>query len=732
MTQHIDLNSLLHPDWLALATRIFGRIDGRCRPMAALRAATVPGPAQTAAMSDVSTLTEEDRAALLDELADAPFDIADTCLPNPLPPEAKSLPPRLRLALLRLCAALGAVDALTRMTAPTAITVIEGVPTAIFADFAAMFRNSVLPLAQNPGKTGKIRGVRSAADLAPEPAILYPTYVTNSPSQTELLTLDTRILDAVEAARPIIVLLPFGTAPSDLLMACGPTRIVLPVVDPAMLVQYWRSTTLRLTRHLAARIASALPTADRLAALSDVTLLAALRHRNPLVAARAIATGCNQPTGPRLADLPQTPAKTAAITLIAGLDAWRNGTARWDEIPHSLLLYGPAGTGKSHIAQAMASVPGLRFVRASFADWQATGHLGDMLKAMSASFAQARAAAPAVLFVDEIDSAGSRSSEDRNNKGYQRQVINGFLLAIDRLNSAGGVLLVGACNDRPALDPAILRPGRFDWHVEVPLPDHKALLSLLQTRVGDDLGQIEMDALSRRLIGQSMALADSAVRSAKLAARLAGRKVTLVDFDETVPLVTGRAALEWRIAIHEAGHAVVAEALAPGTVTRISLGGTGGATERVMADFEGLEAEITAHLAELMAGRAAERLVLGTVSAGSGGTSQSDLAQATTLAMAMETQLGLGLMGPVWLADTAPRDPRLYPAIRARLEAAEAQAAKILKAHQPTVVAIATALVRERELTGTDLAALLGAPGQVDGGRGEDGDCQDGGLCRAG
>lgn len=722
MTHPIDLNSLLHPDWLALATRIFDRIDRRCGPVTA----TLPGPAPTAGMSDVSTLTEEDRAALLDELADAPFDIADTAPPTPLPPEARSLSPRLRLALLRLCAALGTVDALSRVTAPTAITVIEGVPTAIFEDFAAMFRHSVLPSAQNPAQKGKIRDVRSAANLAHEPAILYPTYVTSSLSQTELRTLDKRILDAVEAARPILVLLPVGTVPSEVLMACGPGRIVLPVVDPAMLMHYWRSTTPRLTRHLAARIASALPTAERLANLHDVTLLAALRHRDPLVAARAIATGCRQPTGPRLADLPQTPAKTAATTLIAGLDAWRNGTARWDEIPHSLLLHGPAGTGKSHIAQAMASVPGLRFVRASFAEWQATGHLGDMLKAMSASFAEARAAAPAVLFIDEIDSAGSRFSEDRSNKGYQRQVINGFLLAIDQLNAAGGVLLVGACNDRTALDPAILRPGRFDRHVEVPLPDRKALLNLLQARIGDDLGQAEMDALSRRLIGQSMALADSAVRGAKLAARLAGRKVTLADFDETVPLASDSAALDWRIAIHEAGHAVMATARAPGSVTRISLGGTGGATERVMGVIEGLEDEITAHLAVLMAGRAAERLVLGTVSAGSGGTSESDLAQATTLATAMETQLGLGLMGPVWLADTAPKDPRLYPAIRARLEAAEAQAAKIVQAHQPTVVAIATALVRDRELTGTDLAALLGAPGQADDNREDDRLCQAG------
>ena len=122
-------------------------------------------------------------------------------------------------------------------------------------------------------------------------------------------------------------------------------------------------------------------------------------------------------------DLPDTPAKKAAVDVIAGLRAWRDGKAGWDEVSHSLLLSGPPGTGKSYIAQAMSSVPGIRFIRGSFAEWQACGHLGDMLKAMHSTFAKARSAAPAILFIDEIDSAGSRFSDERQNKcatGHQR------------------------------------------------------------------------------------------------------------------------------------------------------------------------------------------------------------------------------------------------------------------------------------------------------------------------
>lgn len=197
------------------------------------------------------------------------------------------------------------------------------------------------------------------------------------------------------------------------------------------------------------------------------------------------------------------------------------------EIPHSLLLHGPAGTGKSYIARAMASAPGVRFVRGSFAEWQAAGHLGDMLKAMYACFAEATAAAPCILFIDEIDSAGSRFGSDVHGPSYRRQVVNGFLLAVDQLTAAGGVILVGACNDPAALDPAILRPGRFDRHVEVPLPDRAAIAQVLCQGLGARVDATDTEALACRLLGPSLAAVDALVRSARSAARQGGRDLRL-------------------------------------------------------------------------------------------------------------------------------------------------------------------------------------------------------------
>lgn len=160
---------------------------------------------------------------------------------------------------------------------------------------------------------------------------------------------------------------------------------------------------------------------------------------------------------------------------------------------------------------------------------------------------------------------------------------------------------------------------------------------------------------------------------------------------------------------------MVAHLLHRSQVKRLSMGPDGGLTERVLLDWEGLEAEFEDHLAADLAGRAAEQVVLGTVSGGAGGARQSDLAQATRLALRLETQMGLGDLGPVWVEETGYRDPDLYRRIRVRLEAAEARAASLITAHLPALLALARALLAERELSGARLAVLLAALDAPDG-----------------
>ncbi|MDN5873977.1 MAG: ATP-binding protein, partial [Sinobacteraceae bacterium] len=122
----------------------------------------------------------------------------------------------------------------------------------------------------------------------------------------------------------------------------------------------------------------------------------------------------------------------------------------------------------------------MALVRGSFATWQAQGHLGHMLRAMRASFAEAAAARPAILVIDEIDAVGDRADPDSHNASYRHQVINGFLEEMDGLKHLEGVLVVGTCNYPDRIDAAVLRPGRFDLKVEVPLPGPRALARMLR------------------------------------------------------------------------------------------------------------------------------------------------------------------------------------------------------------------------------------------------------------
>ncbi|MFN7089091.1 MAG: AAA family ATPase [Allorhizobium sp.] len=610
---------------------------------------------------------------------------------------------RTRLALLRICAGLGNVTRLTHLAKPGTITVIEGIPTGCFDAVQKLLQDEVLSLASS--LSGGTRAQKS--DEAAKTILLAPRLSDGTVSQSEMARLDANIVEGLEGTSPLVILLPTGVLPSESIVGAAPLRIALAPLTRAILLQLWAATHPARVKVSARAIVARLPPDDLLAGVTNIILLSALRQGDPRRAAEALTARCARAPGPNLVDLPDSPAVTAARALMADVAAWRRGEVAWDEIPHSLLLHGPAGTGKSHIARAMASAPGVRFIAASFAEWQRCGNLSDMLRAMNASFAEAIAAAPAVLFIDEIDSAGSRFDGDTHAVSYRRQVINGLLLAIDQLTAAGGVILVGACNDPDALDPAILRPGRFDLKVEVPLPHRAAIATLLAQGLGTALTPSEMTGLSRRLIGATMATVDSLIRSAKSAARVAGRPVGLADLEAHLPGPAPNPAVTRRVAIHEAGHTVVAHLLQRGRVTRVSLGNGGGLTERTLNESESVEATFDDHLAVHLAGRAAERLVLGTISAGAGGPKDSDLAMATRLATIIDTQFGLGACGPVYMQEAGLRDPALMERVRTRLEAAEARATQMLTAHQAGLLVLADALVAEGELSGTRLDGLL-------------------------
>lgn len=334
---------------------------------------------------------------------------------------------------------------------------------------------------------------------------------------------------------------------------------------------------------------------------------------------------------------------------------------------------------------------------------------------MTQCFDDATAQAPCILFVDEIDAAGSRFDGDPHGMSYRVQVVNGFLQQIDRLARTPGVILIGACNQMGRLDPAITRPGRFDHIVRMPLPSLADIKRILAKVLADKMPESEIDTLARAAVGKTPADLDAALRAATADAR---RQKLPMSF-ELLRLHLGNdqpnAERLRRIALHEAGHALATELLAPKSVVKLSLSDRNGVTERRSTFTELTVEEIETELMILMSGRAAERLVLGTVSGGAGGDKESDLAQATALILQMDRELGLGHNGDGWLgaADMHRLTEAEKQRVRAKLEQVRNRAAKLLTPHTDRLQKVAAALIERRELHGTAMRRLIAEPDRV-------------------
>ena len=180
------------------------------------------------------------------------------------------------------------------------------------------------------------------------------------------------------------------------------------------------------------------------------------------------------------------------------------------------------GPGKTIFAQALASTCIVPVHLHSLARWQAKGHLDDLLKAMRRAFEEAKADAPCILFIDELDSFGDRERLGGHNEQYSREVINGFLECLDGAEGREGVVVVGATNLPDKIDPAIRRPGRLDRHVVIPLPDLEARKGILRHHLGDALPGADLTEAAERLEGASGAVIEQVVRDARRIARRSG------------------------------------------------------------------------------------------------------------------------------------------------------------------------------------------------------------------
>ncbi len=329
-------------------------------------------------------------------------------------------------------------------------------------------------------------------------------------------------------------------------------------------------------------------------------------------------------------------------------------------IPRGVLLIGPPGTGKTLMARAVAGEAGVAFFNLSASEFV------EMFVGVGASrvrnlFEQAKAAAPAIVFIDELDAVGRRRGAGVGTVNDEReQTLNQLLVEMDGFDDRHEVIILAATNRPDVLDPALLRPGRFDRQVMVGLADRQGREGILRIhtqnlRLAPD---VDLALLARTTTGFSGAdLANLCNEAALVAARHDHDRVTMADFEEAVdkvllgevrPLLMNDHDRRV-VAYHEAGHALVAW-LTPGAdpvhkVTIIPRGRALGVTEQVPGDdhYNYSRDYLMSRLAVMLGGRTAEEIALGDVTTGA----ENDLVEATRLARRMITRWGMGSLGPV-------------------------------------------------------------------------------------
>ena len=337
------------------------------------------------------------------------------------------------------------------------------------------------------------------------------------------------------------------------------------------------------------------------------------------------------------------------------------------KIPKGVLLYGPPGTGKTLLARAVAGEAGVPFYSISGSDFV------EMFVGVGASrvrdlFEQAKENAPAIVFIDEIDAVGRHRGAGMGGGHDEReQTLNQLLVEMDGFDVRGGVILIAATNRPDVLDPALLRPGRFDRQIQVDAPDTNGRHMILQVHSRGKPMAPEIDLLSvaRRTPGFTGAdLANVLNEAALLTARGNHKLITNAALDEAIDRVIAGPQRRTRLmseheklitAYHEGGHALVAAAL-PGTdpvhkVTILPRGRALGYT-MVLPDqdkYSQTRSEMLDKLAYMLGGRAAEEMVFHDPTTGAG----NDIEKATSLARAMVTQYGMTeRLGAIKLGDS--------------------------------------------------------------------------------
>ncbi|MBN1400043.1 MAG: ATP-dependent zinc metalloprotease FtsH [Anaerolineae bacterium] len=418
------------------------------------------------------------------------------------------------------------------------------------------------------------------------------------------------------------------------------------------------------------------------------------------------------------------------------------------KLPKGILLVGPPGTGKTLLARATAGEAGVPFFSISGSDFV------EMFVGVGAArvrdlFVQAKAKAPCLVFIDEIDAIGqSRSTVGAIVSNDEReQTLNQLLSEMDGFEANAGVVIMGATNRPEVLDQALLRPGRFDRQVQVTLPTETGRREILgiHTRAMPLGPDVDLGRLARITPGFSGAdLANIANEAALLAVRRDSDVIAMQDFDLAIERVVAglqrkmplSEQVKRRVAYHEGGHALVAQLL-PNTdpVHKVSIiptaKGALGYTMQMPEEDQYLltEGELRERMAVMLGGRSAELLIFAEATTGAA----NDLERATEVARRMVTEFGMTqALGPVRYADNAgsgylsqrlglrqelsPETSRIIDQeVRRLVDEAQDTATELLTAHIEALHQIATILIDKEVINGDEIARIAGNRRSVEG-----------------
>lgn len=393
-------------------------------------------------------------------------------------------------------------------------------------------------------------------------------------------------------------------------------------------------------------------------------------------------------------------------------------------MPRGVLLYGPPGTGKTLLARALAGEARVPFFALSGSDF-VEKYVGVGAGRVRELFKKARKAGKCVIFIDEIDALGKRRDESASDE--RDQTLNALLSEMSGFHTGDGVIVIAATNRVDALDPALLRPGRFDRQIEVGLPGRAERLSILRLHSqGKPLARdVSLEALAEQTVSFSGASLESLLNEAALlAASRDGECIEQADIQAAFyKTVAGAdraiAATEQErriIAVHEAGHALVSRVLAPeNRLARVSIlpAGHGAAgynlcvpAERMMVGKKHMEHQICV----LLAGRAAEQLAFGEDELTAGAS--SDIARATELAASMVADLGMAGEPAVSLKALNRACGGVSGAAersRALLDGLYEETLRLIDGEKDALQALAGALMERESLEGAEATAIIDA-----------------------